>query len=358
MLDNIQNKKILITGNTGFKGAWLTLFLNILGAKVIGYSNLIPWKNSILTKKNINSFSRQYWGDIVSLNKINKLIANEEPDIIFHLAAQPLVLDSFKNPYSTMTTNINGTINILESVKNNCPEIPLIIITSDKVYKNDNYPHCFKEDDTIYGDCPYSTSKACSEMIAQSYFNINKGLNIRMLRAGNVVGGGDWSKNRLIPDLMRSIIKNEAPLIRSPNSTRPWTHVLDVIYGYILTANNAIIKKNSYDSFNFSLNDFNNYNVLKIANTLLKKFNLNTLKITKNKGLTEKSYLNINSEKAENILDWKAKYKIDESINLTVDWYKDIISNKVKPVDKTIEQIENYLQIINKDKKINLRKAI
>ena len=358
MLNRIKNKKILITGNTGFKGAWLTLFLNILGAKVIGYSNLIPWKKSILTKKNIDIFAKQYWGDIADFKKVNKLIISEKPDLVFHLAAQPLVLKGFKNPYQTMITNINGTVNILEAVKSNYPNTPIMIITSDKVYENDNNYNAFKEDDHIYGDCPYSTSKACSEMISKTYFNIKKNLIIRILRAGNVIGGGDWSEDRLIPDLVRSILKKEIPLIRNPKSVRPWTHVLDIIYGYILVANNSLREKNSYDAFNFSSNTKHNYNVLRIANKFLNKFNLNALKIDKSKNFIEKAYLDIDSNKSKEILDWHPTYDIEHAINLTVEWYNDIIKNKLQPADKTIQQIEIYLNNLQESKKFNIKKAI
>ena len=358
MLNNLKNKKILITGNTGFKGAWLTLFLNILGAKVVGYSNVIPWRNSILTKKNINIFAKQYWGDITDFKKINKLIISEKPDLVFHLAAQPLVLEGFKNPYQTMMTNINGTINILEAVKINYPNTPLMIITSDKVYENDNNYNAFKEDDHIYGDCPYSTSKACSEMISKTYFNIKKDLVIRMLRAGNVIGGGDWSEDRLIPDLIRSILKKEIPLIRNPKSVRPWTHVLDIIYGYVLAANNSLKEKKSYDAFNFSSNTKHDYNVLKIANKFLNKFNLNALKIDKRESFIEKTNLCIDSNKSKEILDWHPTYEIEDVINLTVEWYDDIFKKKLLPIDKTIQQIQSYLNNLQESKKLNLRKAI
>ena len=358
MLNRIKNKKILITGNTGFKGAWLTLFLNILGAKVVGYSNLIPWRNSILTKKNIDIFAKQYWGDIADFKKVNKIIISEKPDLVFHLAAQPLVLEGFKNPHQTMITNINGTVNILEAIKSNYPNTPIMIITSDKVYENDNNYNAFKEDDHIYGDCPYSTSKACTEMISKTYFNIKKNLIIRMLRAGNVIGGGDWSEDRLIPDLVRSILKKKIPLIRNPKSVRPWTHVLDIIYGYILVANNSLREKNSYDAFNFSSNTKHNYNVLRITNKFLNKFNLNALKIDKSKNFIEKVYLDIYSNKVKETLDWHPTYDIEHAINLTVEWYNDIIKKKLQPADKTIQQIEIYLKNLQESKKLNIRKAI
>ena len=255
-------------------------------------------------------------------------------------------------------TNINGTINILESVKINYPNTPLMIITSDKVYENYNDYNAFKEDDHIYGDCPYSTSKACSEMISKTYFNIKKDLVIRMLRAGNVIGGGDWSEDRLIPDLVRSILKKEIPLIRNPKSVRPWTHVLDIIYGYVLAANNSLKEKNSYDAFNFSSNTKHDYNVLKIANKFLNKFNLNALKIDKRESFIEKTYLDIDSNKSKEILNWHPTYKIEDAINLTVEWYNDIFKKRLQPADKTIQQIQSYLNNLQESKKLNLRKAI
>ena len=358
MLSNLKNKKILITGNTGFKGAWLSLFLNKIGANVVGYSDKIEWKNSIFTNKNINDFVKQYWNDIRDTKKIYEVCLKEKPDVIFHLAAQPIVLDGYKKPFETLNININGTINILEATKKICPEVPLIIITSDKVYKNNNKNISFVEENEIFGDCPYSTSKACSEMIAQSYYNISKNMKIITLRAGNVIGGGDWSSYRLIPDIIKSIKKNEVPIIRNPKHIRPWTHVLDTIYGYALAADRSLEEKNSFNSYNFSTNLDKNYNVLKVANVFLKKFNINTIKINNKKEYEEKTILNINSSKSRKVLGWSPLYDVEKAIQITADWYIRNLEMKIKPIDLSIDQIKQYIIKINQKEKELLRNII
>ena len=226
-LKKYKKKKVLITGNTGFKGPWLSLFLKALGARVVGYSDGIYWEKGIFNKKNITSI-KQYYGDIRNYYNVYNVIKKEVPDIIFHLAAQPLVSESYKNPYNTFTTNINGTINILETVSKYYENIPVVIITSDKVYKNKNEDCYFNEDADIFGSCPYSTSKAACEMISHSYYNISRRMSIRNARAGNVIGGGDWSEDRIIPDLVNSYILNKRVIIRNPKSIRPWTFILDI----------------------------------------------------------------------------------------------------------------------------------
>lgn len=358
MLSNLKNKNILITGNTGFKGAWLSLFLKKIGANIIGYSNKIDWQDSIFTKKNINNYVKQYWSDIRDTDKIHEVFLKEKPDIIFHLAAQPIVLEGYKNPFETLNININGTINILDITKKLFPEIPLIIITSDKVYKNQDKNVALTEDSEIFGDCPYSTSKACSEMIAQSYFNISKNMNIRTLRAGNVIGGGDWSSYRLIPDIIKSVQRNEIPIIRNPKHIRPWTHVLDVIYGYMVVAEKAIVEKISFKSYNLSTDVDKNYNVLNVANMFLKKFNINNIKINNNKEYEEKNSLNINPNKARKILGWKPLYDVEKAINITADWYRENSEKKASPIDLSINQIENYFNQVNKNNKELLRNII
>lgn len=358
MLSNLKNKNILITGNTGFKGAWLSLFLKKIGANIIGYSNKIDWQDSIFTKKNINNYVKQYWSDIRDTDKIHEVFLKEKPDIIFHLAAQPIVLEGYQNPFETLNININGTINILDITKKLFPEIPLIIITSDKVYKNQDKNVALTEDSEIFGDCPYSTSKACSEMIAQSYFNISKNMNIRTLRAGNVIGGGDWSSYRLIPDIIKSVQRNEIPIIRNPKHIRPWTHVLDVIYGYMVVAEKAIVEKISFKSYNLSTDVDKNYNVLNVANMFLKKFNINNIKINNNKEYEEKNSLNINPNKARKILGWKPLYDVEKAINITADWYRENSEKKASPIDLSINQIENYFNQVNKNNKELLRNII
>ena len=246
-----KNKKVFITGNSGFKGAWLAVFLKELGADVIGYSDKIKWKKSIFDYKTINNIN-QFWGDIRDYKKLEKVILETKPDFIFHLAAQPLVIESYKNPYETFTVNINGTINILDIVHKHLPSVPLVIVTSDKVYNNNNKQNKkFSENSSLKGNCPYSISKVVCELVSSSYFSISNNLRVRTVRGGNVIGGGDWSKYRIVPDLVNSIIKKTTPTIRNPEHRRPWSYVLDIVFGYLLVGIDILDSKKSFEERNY-----------------------------------------------------------------------------------------------------------
>ena len=224
-----KNKKIIITGHTGFKGSWLTLSLKNLGAKILGISSNIPTKPSNFIVSKINRDSNNVKLNIKDGKKINRVIKKYKPDFIFHLAAQSLVSTSYKNPRNTWETNLLGTLNILESVKNLKKKTTVIIITSDKAYKNVEKKSGYKETDILAGVDPYSASKSSAELVIQSYFNSfllkNNNVDLGIARAGNVIGGGDWSEDRLIPDCVRSWSRKKKVLIRNPKSTRPWQHV-------------------------------------------------------------------------------------------------------------------------------------
>ncbi len=349
-LNLYKNKKILVTGNTGFKGPWLALFLKAIGSNVIGYSNKILWKNGIFNKHNINSL-KQYWGDIRNFNSIHKVIDNEKPDLVFHLAAQPLVSESYNKPYNTFNTNVNGTLNLLEIISKYYSDIPMIIITSDKVYKNNNENRSYTEQDELLGSCPYSTSKAVCEMISKSYFDINKKLTLRTVRAGNVIGGGDWSKNRIIPDLIKSYILKKDVIIRSPNSIRPWSYVLDIIYGYLLVGIDSLEKKYSYDSFNLAPIKKSDTTVLELSKRFIKKFGTKNLVILKDLSkFQEKNILKLSSNKSLSKLGWVNFIDLNEGLELTSSWYKKVLSGH-DPFNLTNQNIKNYIQIMkNKEK--------
>ena len=235
-----RNKKVLITGHTGFKGSWLSLWLNISGAKVYGISNNYKSTETNIKnfrlKKNVKNFNI----DIRNFVKLNKIITKIKPDFIFHFAAQSLVGNSFKNPVYNFETNFNGTLNLLEVLRLSKFKCISIIITSDKSYKNLEIKRGYTENDILGGDDPYSASKASAEFVINSYFKSflknKKNLRIAICRAGNVIGGGDWSNDRLIPDIMRSIFNNKKVKLRNQSSTRPWQHVLDVLNGYLILA--------------------------------------------------------------------------------------------------------------------------
>ena len=333
-----KNKKILITGHTGFKGSWLSLWFKSLGANVMGVSIDIPTKPSHFKLINLEKKIKNKFVDITDLKKLKKIFVTFKPDYVFHLAAQSLVKKSYKNPLLTYYTNAIGTLNVMESLvslRNNCIAV---IITSDKSYKNLEIKRGYKETDVLGGADPYSASKASAELIIQSYFksylNDKKNIRIAVARAGNVIGGGDWSEDRLIPDCVRSWSKNEKVIIRNPDATRPWQHVLDAIYGYIILSIN--LRKNiklNGQAFNFGPGMNNNYKVIDVLK-LVKKLWQNILwKIIKvKKREFESSLLKLNSSKANSILKWKCNLSFKESIYFTTEWYRYFYTKKKKYV--------------------------
>lgn len=340
-----RNKKVLITGHTGFKGSWLSLWLNISGAKVYGISNNYKSTETNIKnfrlKKNVKNFNI----DIRNFVKLNKIITKIKPDFIFHFAAQSLVGNSFKNPVYNFETNFNGTLNLLEVLRLSKFKCISIIITSDKSYKNLEIKRGYTEKDILGGDDPYSASKASAEFVINSYFKSflknKKNLRIAICRAGNVIGGGDWSNDRLIPDIMRSILNNKKVKLRNQNSTRPWQHVLDVLNGYLILANK--LKKNNKlngQSFNFGPPIKSNYTVLAIVREIKKNWNLLEW-VFSNRTYHESTLLKLNSSKSLKYLNWKNKLDFKELIKLVTDWYKYFYENK-NIYDFSIKQIRNF----------------
>ena len=340
-----RNKKVLITGHTGFKGSWLSLWLNISGAKVYGISN-----NYKSTETNIKNFRlkkdvKNFNIDIRNFVKLNKIITKIKPDFIFHFAAQSLVGNSFKNPVYNFETNFNGTLNLLEVLRLSKFKCISIIITSDKSYKNLEIKRGYTEKDILGGDDPYSASKASAEFVINSYFKSflknKKNLRIAICRAGNVIGGGDWSNDRLIPDIMRSIFNNKKVKLRNQSSTRPWQHVLDVLNGYLILASK--LKKNNTlngQSFNFGPPIKSNYTVLAIVREMKKNWNLLEW-VFSNRTYHESTLLKLNSSKSLKYLNWKNKLDFKELIKLVTDWYKYFYENK-NIYDFSIKQIRNF----------------
>jgi len=275
----LKNKRILITGNTGFKGSWLTVFLSKFECKLYGYSNRIVTNPSLYKTLSLEKKILTYFRDIKNPNHLNQIIKKIEPDVIFHLAAQSLVPESIKNPKDTILTNSIGTFNLLEILRNYKNKIACVIITSDKCYYPKNNKNYFAENDHLGGEDPYSASKACAEIIYRSYqetyLKKKKNINTCTVRAGNVVGGGDWSGNRIITDIFNSI-KNEKNLIlRNPNANRPWQHVIEPIWAYILLSEKLYSGKFDGESFNVGPNSKNNETVHNIAKNLIEKMDSN-----------------------------------------------------------------------------------
>ncbi len=325
-----KNKKILLTGHTGFKGSWLTLWLNELGADVIGFSKDIPTEPSLYKEAKVNDKIISIMADIQNFDAIKKTIQEHKPEIIIHMAAQSLVRKSYLEPIETYSTNVMGTVNLLESVKKSDKTKVVINVTSDKCYENTDSKYNFVEEDPMGGYDPYSSSKGCSELITSafrnSFFNVKKfeehGIALASVRAGNVIGGGDWSQDRLVPDIMRNINKNIID-IRNPNAIRPWQYVLEPLNGYMLLIEKLWTNGKEYsEAWNFGPNENDSKSVSYVLEKILKFFNKN-IDWKKNdlNNLHEASKLTLNSSKAKNKLKWKPKTNVDQAIQFTVDWY-------------------------------------
>ena len=349
-LNIFKNKKILITGHNGFKGSWLTIWLNLLGAKVVGVSLVEKNKNNHynLVKKKLNI--KSFYFDIKNKKKLENLILKEKPDFFFHLAAQSLVYRSILNPFFNWETNVMGMLNVLEALNKLKKKCTAVIITSDKCYKNLEQKKGYKETDTLGGVDPYSASKASAEILFNSYFktfikNKNTKLRVCTARAGNVIGGGDWSNNRLIPDCMKMWLKNKIPDIRNPNSTRPWQHVLEALSGY-LDLSIKLNKDSSINgqSFNFSSDKIKNVTVLQFLKKIKMKWPEITWSIKKNNKFYESSLLQLDTSKVKKILRWKARLNLDETIEFVVDWYKNFQKNKKNTIEVSRNQIIKFMK--------------
>ncbi len=329
-----NKKKVLITGHTGFKGAWLSLILINLGANVIGVSNKYKISNPSLFKelKLKNKINHNIF-DIRNKRKLNDLIKQSKPDIIFHFAAVSIVKENFLNPMEGYTTNFNGTLNLLESLRKSKKSINIIISTTDKVYVNENSKiKYFHEDDALGSIDTYALSKVMVEQVTKSYclkYFVDNKIKVSMVRAGNVIGGGDWAEDRLIPDLVRTALKNKKIMIRNLDSVRPWQHVIEALTAYILLAQKMDKSKKKYDYYNIGPFNKKIYSVKNVIDTINKKLDINIkYKKIKIKKYKEDYILLLNSKKAIKNLKLKSKFKFEKTILKTIKWYIDFYNNK------------------------------
>ena len=345
-----KNKKVFLTGHTGFKGSWFSILLNLLGAKIVGYSLKPDKKLSLFYLANLNKeINTSIIADIRDYAKLKKSIVKFRPDFIVHMAAQSLVRESYINPKYTYEVNTIGTVNILNILNEINFIKSALIVTTDKVYCNNNQNFFFRENDLLGGLDPYSNSKSCAELAVSSYnhsFLKKKNISVVTARAGNVIGGGDFSADRILPDYFRSLFKTQNLILRSPNSTRPWQHVLDPLYGYLLLLMKLYKKKITSDSFNFGPNKSSNRSVNDVVNLVNKDFN-NSVKVIKNnnssKNYYESKILMLNSNKSKKILNWQPKYNLEQSIKITSFWFKEFLAKK-NILKVTQKQIMNYFR--------------
>ncbi|SQB98112.1 NAD-dependent epimerase/dehydratase [Helicobacter fennelliae] len=348
-----SNKKVFITGHTGFKGSWLSLYLHALGAKIYGYAlkpHTTPNHFDLLESEKF--ITKSYYADINDYQSLECAIESSNPDIIFHLAAQPLVRRAYREPLYTLSTNAIGSANLLNAARKSPNLKAIVMITTDKVYENKEWLYPYRENDTLGGYDPYSASKACAEIIIDSmrasFFNItdfgkSHNVLIASARAGNVIGGGDWSEDRLIPDLIRGYINHSPTLIRYPDATRPWQHVLEPLRGYLLLGAKLLHRRKEYaTSFNFGPENEGNINVSEVLHRAKTLWNQLSFHIQKDPNAPhEANFLMLDSTKARKMLHFTPIWNSLDSIKHTITWYKSLYESHTL---LSHAQLEEYIK--------------
>ncbi len=338
-----NNKRVLITGHTGFKGGWLSIWLERLGAEVAGYALPASTEPSFFSTVHVSDSLRSEFGDIRDLEHLSRFITNLQPEIIIHMAAQSLVRRSYVDPVDTFSTNVIGTVHVLEAARH-CDSVRAIVnVTTDKCYENLEREVGYREDEPLGGHDPYSSSKACSELVTSSYRR-SFSLAVASARAGNVIGGGDWAEDRLIPDMVRSFMSGNTAPIRNPAATRPWQHVLEPLHGYLVLAERLYEDRASFaEPWNFGPDDDDARPVGWLADRLCELWGEEAgwSKGDSEGQPHEAGFLRLNSDKAKRRLGWRPNLKLDQALSWSVDWYKGFQSG-ADPRALTENQIENF----------------
>lgn len=347
-----KGKRVFITGHTGFKGSWLSLWLQSLGANVTGYALNPPTNPNLFDLANVVSGMKSVIGDISDLNLLQRVMRDVKPEIVIHLAAQSLVRYSYANPVETYATNVMGSVNLFEAVRNTNSVKAVVNVTSDKCYENREWLWSYRENEALGGHDPYSNSKGCAELVTAayraSYFNPVRyhehGVAIASARAGNVIGGGDWARDRLIPDFIRAIMAGETAVIRSPNAIRPWQHVLEPLSGYLGLAEKLYSQGNAFtEAWNFGPNDRD----AKSVEWIVKQFVMNwgdgaNFKVDASAAnLHEAHFLKLDSSKARMSLGWEPRWNVNETIRRICAWYKAYLNGQDIKV-YTLSEIAQY----------------
>lgn len=342
-----KGKRVFITGHTGFKGSWMTFWLNKMGANIAGFA-LAPDKSpNLFDLLNLKDCCESHIEDIRNSNAIKKRILDFKPDIIFHLAAQPIVIRSYEEPIYTWETNVMGTIHLLEACKELKNQCSVIIVTTDKVYENKEWHYGYRENDRLGGYDPYSSSKAAAELVVsswrRSFFKQPSNIRLASARAGNVIGGGDWTDNRIIPDIFRYKEKNLSIPVRNPNAVRPWQHILESLHGYLTLAKllHSHNDEQYQSSFNFGPDKNAIQSVEQLLNAAAKITDISWENTQKKGQLHEATLLTLSTEKASKLLNWNPKWDFETSIQRTISWYDRFYAG-VNAKDLVAEDINAY----------------
>ncbi len=349
-----KDRRVFITGHTGFKGAWLVLLLKQLGAEVTGFSLAPPTSPSLFDLARVDILCRSVTGDIRDRDHLTKSIVEAAPEIIFHLAAQPLVGRSYLEPEETYSTNVMGTLNVLQAVRT-CPEIRAVInVTTDKCYENKEWPWGYREIDRLGGHDPYASSKACSELLTASFrssFFSDEGYGskhhvaIATARAGNVIGGGDWANDRLIPDCVRALIAGRKMVVRNPHAVRPWQHVLEPLSGYMTLAQVLCREGCSFaEAWNFGPGEHDSKSVEWVMNKISGLFSgFPGFEFSTTAGPKESVYLRLECSKAHQRLGWKPRWDIDKALHATWEWVDGYLHSAGKVKDVCFSRMVDYM---------------
>lgn len=348
-----KGKRIFLTGNTGFKGSWLSIWLDMLGAEVYGYALDPPTNPSLFELAGVKAITKTTIGDIRNRELLASTLRSANADIVFHMAAQALVRDSYADPLGTYETNAMGTANLLEAVRSSPSVKAVVIVTTDKCYENKEWDWGYREADVLGGYDPYSSSKACAEIITaayrKSFFSSSEGRPTATLiataRAGNVIGGGDWAKDRLIPDFIRSFEASKTVRIRNPMAIRPWQHVLEPLSGYLLLAQALFEGKNECaEAWNFGPDDSDARPVQWIVGRLCSLWEGSKgFEIDKGPHPHEAGYLKLDCSKAKNRLGWRQSWDLDTALRYIIAWNKNLLSG-VNVLNTTRSQIDEYMK--------------
>jgi CDP-glucose 4,6-dehydratase len=345
-----RDKKVLLTGHTGFKGSWLSICLQSLGSELTGFSLPPPSDPSLYVLAGVARGMRSIEGDIRDLPHMRAVMQESQPEIVFHLAAQSLVRQSYADPIGTFATNVLGTAHVLEAVRDVSSVRVVIIVTTDKCYENKEDGHAYRETDPLGGFDPYSSSKACAELVTAAFRNSflespqnKRPIGVASVRAGNVIGGGDWATDRLIPDVMRGVLQGREVVIRNPYAVRPWQHVLEPLHGYLLLAEKLYHDPRSYsEAWNFGPNESDSQAVETLLQELARSWGPGIRwRIDNGHHHHEAKYLRLDSSKARTVLGWRPQWNLSQAVEATAEWYKALQSQKDAAL-LTREQIRAY----------------
>jgi CDP-glucose 4,6-dehydratase len=353
-----QGKRVLVTGHTGFKGAWLTLWLTQMGAEVAGFSLYLPSEPCLFNVLGLAKKIRHYQGDIIDKEQIEKVFNAFKPQIVFHLAAQPIVRTAYHDPKKTFDTNLGGTVNVLECVRNSPYVQAVVIITSDKCYENVGVARGYREEDRLGGEDPYSASKACAEIAFSAYYRSffchQDKIRLATARAGNVVGGGDWAQDRIVPDCVRAWSKGKVAVIRNPRATRPWQHVLEPLSGYLWLGACLMQGKPkvSGEPFNFGPHQRASKDVGALADLLVSLWGNAAWEYVPSGGKKKEALLlQLSAQKTKDKLSWKSALSFKETIEFTAVWYKRYYGKEIDMGGFSCRQIDEY---VHKAKELGL----